>query len=59
MQDSLSSRITPRFVVVDEGHTVMSSTVTGQVDLRAVFPQNEEEFSFMKVELELVRSCPR
>ena len=29
-----------------------------QVHVRTVYPQDEEEFSFMKVELEVMRSCP-
>ena len=29
-----------------------------QVRVRAVFPQDEEEFTFSKVEFEVMRSCP-
>ena len=56
VEDSLSLRIMPRFLAVNEGKNVLDSD--RQVHARAVFPRDEEEFSCMRVELKVVHSCP-
>ena len=48
MQDSLLSRMKPRFLTVDEGDTVMCLTGTDR---------SVEKFSFMMVDLEVMCSC--
>ena len=56
MQDSQLLRIKPRFLAVDEGDTVVSSTVTDRS--REGSLSWDEEFSVMKVELEVICSFP-
>ena len=51
VQDSLLSRITPGFLAVNERQYFDALNSDWQVHAKAVFPRNDEKFSFMKIEL--------
>ena len=57
VKDSLLLRIMPRFLATDEGDTMTSSTLIDR-SMQGSLSQVEEEFSFTKVEFEMIRSCP-